>query len=237
MACGLDPVLPLRLATPMLTVGRGDRLGLVGPNGVGKSTQIDRLSEFLQSKGHDVMSVRDPGSTPVGMRLRELLLESDLEIHRRTEAMLFMASRCEMVETTIRPALQSGTTVISDRFLLANVVYQSVGGPNADAQASPELLWQLGRLANGGLQPDLTLLLDMPASEAMKRFEGPADRMEKRGEQYLESVRQAFLTQLPESSSHTAVINAAQDVDAVAAEIRKAVEELIKSPSRREGRA
>ncbi len=97
--------------------------------------------------------MQDPGSTKVGSKLRALLLESDLDLHRRTEAMLFMASRCEMIETTIRPALRSGTSVISDRFLLANVVYQSIGG-----EVSAEQLWQMGRWANNGLQPDLTTL-------------------------------------------------------------------------------
>ncbi|MEM1069849.1 MAG: dTMP kinase [Planctomycetota bacterium] len=196
---------------------------LDGIDGVGKSTQIQRLGDHLKSLGHDVLSVRDPGSTPIGMKLRELLLESDLDMHRRTEAMLFMASRCEMIETTIRPALESGKTIVSDRFLLANVVYQSVGG-----EASAELLWNIGRLANNGMEPTLTLLLDMPADEAMRRFEGPADRMEKRGVEYLESVRQAFLQQLKHSGSRTAVINAAQNEDAVARDILSAVEPILK---------
>ena len=195
---------------------------LDGIDGVGKSTQIIRLTEYLQSLGREVFAVRDPGSTPIGARLRQLLLESDLEMHRRTEAMLFMASRCEMIETSIQPALAAGKTVISDRFLLANVVYQSVGG-----KASPDLLWQLGRLANGGLTPTITLLLDMPASEAMKRFEGPADRMERRGEEYLEAVRQAFRKELPNSSRHTAIINAAQDARSVTAEIIQAVDAIL----------
>ena len=195
---------------------------LDGIDGVGKSTQIQRLARHLESAGHDVLNVRDPGSTPIGGKLRELLLESSLEMHRRTEAMLFMASRCEMVETTIRPALAAGKTIISDRFLLANVVYQSVGG---DVPA--ETLWQLGRLANGGLNPDFTLLLDMPASEAMKRFDGPADRMEKRGVEYLESVRTAFLEQLAFSSQHTAVIDASGNEDQVASQIAEAVDALL----------
>ena len=99
--------------------------------------------------------------------------------------MLFMASRCEMIEKTIRPALAAGKTVISDRFLLANVVYQSIGG-----DVSAERLWQMGRWANDGLVPDLTLLLDMPATAAMRRLDGPADRMERRGIAYLN--RSAF---------------------------------------------
>ncbi|MDA8746442.1 dTMP kinase, partial [Rubripirellula amarantea] len=150
----------------------------------------------------------------VGSRLRAILLDSDLVLHRRTEAMLFMASRCEMIETIIRPALAEGKIVISDRFLLANVVYQSVGG-----NVSTETLWQLGRIANAGLTPDLTILLDMPASESLKRLGGIADRMEMRGEEYMESVRQAFLRELPNAGGTTCVINAAQTPEEIHNEI------------------
>ncbi len=195
---------------------------LDGIDGVGKSTQIDRLAEHLAGLAHEVLQVRDPGSTAIGTRLRELLLDSDLEMHRRTEAMLFMASRCEMIEKTIRPALAAGKTVISDRFLLANVVYQSIGG-----DVSAERLWEMGRWANDGLVPNLTLLLDMPAKAAMQRLDGPADRMEKRGIEYMESVRQAFLKQLPASGPHTAVINADQDPNDVARDVTKAVDDFL----------
>ena len=165
---------------------------LDGIDGVGKSTQIENLVDYLTGKGHEVLTVRDPGSTEIGTRLRAILLDSDLEIHRRTEAMLFMSSRCEMIEKTIRPALESGKIVISDRFLLATVVYQSTVS-NPQTGVSPDTLWQMGDLANDGLKPDLTLLLDMPAEQAVKRMDGPADRMESRGIDYMESVRQAFL--------------------------------------------
>ncbi len=193
-----------------------------GIDGVGKSTQIERLAAHLAGRGHDVIQVRDPGSTPVGARLREILLDSDLDLHRRTEAMLFMASRCEMIEKSIRPALEQGTTVISDRFLLANVVYQSVGG-----DVTPEQIWELGSLANDDLAPDMTLLLDMPAEAAMKRIEGPGDRMERRGTEYMESVRQSFLSQLHRSSERTVVINADQDPGDVAKDIIRAVDEFL----------
>lgn len=195
-------------------------ISLDGIDGVGKSTQIQRLNDWLLDWGHQVLCVRDPGSSPVGVKLRELLLDSEMEMHRRTEAMLFMASRCEMIEQTIRPALEAGTTVISDRFLLANVVYQSVGQEDV---VSPELLWRLGDLANNGLRPDLTLLLDMSAEVSMRRLTGPADRMESRGVEYMEMVRQAFLRELPNSSPHVAVIDADQSPDQVATDIVKAV--------------
>ena len=191
---------------------------LDGIDGVGKSTQIDRLRSYLVGQGCDVVVVRDPGSTPVGIQLRQLLLDSDLELHRRTEAMLFMASRCEMIEKLIRPALEQGKTVISDRFLLATVVYQSVGGGVPCAS-----IWQMGRLANDGVEPNLTLLLDMPAAAAIQRIVGPADRMEGRGVEYLEAVRQAFLRELPGSSPLTAIIDASRDEDGVHRQIIDAV--------------
>ena len=194
---------------------------LDGIDGVGKSTQIQRLESHLHGCGQQVVCVQDPGGTSVGSELRRLLLDTDLEMHRRTEAMLFMASRSELIEQVIRPALTAGKTVLSDRFLLANVVYQSIGG-----QVSAESLWELGRLAADHLEPDLTLLLDMPAGESAKRMQGAADRMERRGEGYLESVRQAFLEQLPRSSPQTAVIDAGGDVDDVTQSIIAAVEQL-----------
>ena len=196
-----------------------------GIDGVGKSTQIAAIVDFLSKRGHDVLSVRDPGSSDIGKALRAILLESDIEMHARTEAMLFMASRCEMVEQTIRPALMSGRTVISDRFLLANVVYQSVGG-----QVSPDLLWSLGEIANGGCRPDVTILLDMPAEDAMKRIDGPADRMESRGVEYMEQVRQAFLKQLWRSSETTLLINANQPATAVTNDIETKLATILDKP-------
>lgn len=195
---------------------------LDGIDGVGKSTQIQRLVRYLEQQGHETLLVRDPGTTEIGARLRQILLESDLELHRRTEAMLFMASRCEMVETILLPAIADGKTIISDRFLLANVVYQSVGG-----EVSPDLLWQMGRLANGGLTPDLTILLDMPAQRSMERLGNETDRMESRGVDYMEAVRQGFLEQLPHSSPVTAIVNADQPPETVSAEVLASVAELL----------
>ncbi len=195
---------------------------LDGIDGVGKSTQIKRLLGYFEEIGEETLLVRDPGTTRIGGKLRELLLESDLELHRRTEAMLFMASRCEMVETVLLPAIADGKTVISDRFLLANVVYQSVGGV-----VQPDLLWKMGRLANGGLMPDLTILLDMPAQRSMERLGNEKDRMESRGVDYMEEVRQAFLQQLPHSSDNTLVINADQSPEDVSREVLAKVKEIL----------
>ncbi|MCC9645303.1 dTMP kinase [Rhodopirellula sp. JC740] len=192
----------------------GKLITLDGIDGVGKTSQIEILAERLRSEGHEVMCVRDPGSTELGTRLRAMLLDSDLEMHRRTEAMLFMASRCEMIESTLRPALADGVIVISDRFLLANVVYQSVGG-----DVNSELLWQMGRLACGGVQPDTTLLLDLPAEISMQRVGGEKDRMESRGMDYMAKVRQAFLRELSNAGGQTYVIDASGTIEEVAASI------------------
>lgn len=199
---------------------------LDGIDGVGKSTQIAALDEYLTSLGHDVMCVRDPGTTEIGTRLRSILLESNLSMHRRTEAMLFMASRCEMVEKVLRPALAAGKTIISDRFLLSTVVYQSIGG-----DVESEFLWKLGKLSIDALTPDLTLLLDMPAEAAIRRIDRTADRMESRGVDYLESVRQAFLRELPNASPGTAVINADQSAADVSLEIRGKVAGFLTRPA------
>jgi len=202
-----------------------------GIDGVGKSTQIERLADAFRSRGHDVLAVRDPGTTEIGKRLREILLDGEIEMQRRTEAMLFMASRCEMIETVLRPALAEGKTVISDRFLLANVVYQSTHqteqnpGQNRcnTPDVTPELLWQMGRLACGGLCPDLTLLLDLPAETAFARLGEQTDRMESRGLDYLESVRSAFLEQLPHTGGRGELISAAGTIDDVTTRIHRTV--------------
>ncbi|WP_417736152.1 dTMP kinase [Rosistilla oblonga] len=194
-------------------------LSIDGIDGAGKTTQLERLCQWLEEAGEAVEFVRDPGSTPAGEAIRGLLLDSDLEMHRRCEALLYMAARTQLVEARIRPAIAAGKTVVSDRYLLANVVYQSVGG-----EADPELLWELGQIATAGIYPDLTILLDLPADAAAERRSGPADRVERRGTEYLELVRQAFLEQLPRCQGATVVIDARQNIDAVWADIRSAVQ-------------
>lgn len=194
-----------------------------GIDGVGKTTQIERLADSFREHGREVLVVRDPGSTEIGLRLREILLDGELPMHRRTEAMLFMASRCEMVETILRPALDAGKTVISDRFLLANVVYQSTNDAAGAPDVTPELLWQMGRLSCGGICPDLTLLLDLPVDQAFARLGGETDRMESRGPEYLDRVRSAFLEQLPHTGGRGAVVSAEGTVDEVAARVADVV--------------
>ena len=152
-------------------------LSLDGVDGTGKTTQIGLLCDWLRSTGHDVVTCRDPGSTPLGEAIRHLLLnEHDLPIQRRSEMLLYMAARAQLVDEVIRPALAAGKTVVSDRYLLANVVYQGhAGGLDADE------IWQVGAVATGGCLPDLTIVLDMPPAAAALRIDRPRDRMEQQG--------------------------------------------------------
>jgi dTMP kinase len=194
---------------------------LDGIDGSGKSSQIGMLCEYLEAQGNKVLRVRDPGGTAPGEAIRSLLLDTDLNMHRRCEALLFLAARSQLIEEQIRPALDSGKIVVSDRFLLANVVYQSIG---SDLQ--PDDLWRVGEWAGGGLRPDLTLLLDMPAEAAMARVDRPKDRMESRGVEYMEAVRMAFLVQLPRAAHQTAIIQADRPRDEVHQDILAAVREI-----------
>lgn len=193
-----------------------------GIDGAGKSTQVQRLIDYLKNRGHNVLSLRDPGSTSAGEAIRGLLLNSDLEMHRRCEAFLYMAARCQLVEERIRPALAEGKVVICDRYLLANVVYQSVGGGE-----SAEMLWELGQLATQGVRPDLTLLLDLPAEIAMARLDRPADRMESRGLEYLTQVRRGFLEHVQRAGNRYAVIDASEDIEAMHQQIVNEVEKCL----------
>jgi dTMP kinase len=193
---------------------------LDGIDGAGKSSQVALLCDHLEANGERVLRVRDPGGTIAGEAIRSLLLDSDLALHRRCEALLFLAARSQLVEAVIRPALAAGTIVVSDRFLLANVVYQSIG---SDLQ--PEELWRVGEWANGGLRPDLTMLLDMPAEAAMARLDRPKDRMEARGIEYMEAVRRAFLVQLPRAAQSTAIIQADRAIEEIQLDVVAAVRE------------
>jgi dTMP kinase len=189
-----------------------------GGDGVGKSTQIGLLCEWLRAQGQEVVTCRDPGSTRLGEAVRELLLNRhDLEIHRRAEMLLYMAARAQMVEEVIRPAIDAEKTVVCDRFLLANVVYQGHGGG-----LDVETLWQVGQIAVDGLLPDLTIVLDMPAKSAAGRIARELDRMEKQGAEFHARVREGFLTEAARRKN-VIVVNAAQPIEKVQADIRAAV--------------
>ena len=163
---------------------------LEGPEGAGKSTQIKLLAEALAKAGKKVVSLREPGGTPLGEEVRKVLLhDAALDIVPRAESLLFMAARAQIVETEVMPALKDGATVLLDRFFLSTYAYQMAGRglPHDQVVAA-------NKLATAGLRPDLTILLTMPASEGLARAQkrGAKDRMEQADPAFHERVVKAF---------------------------------------------
>ncbi|MGA2798318.1 MAG: dTMP kinase [Thermoguttaceae bacterium] len=193
-----------------------------GGDGVGKSTQSELFCQWLRGQGREVVACRDPGSTQLGDAVREILLNRhDLAIHRRSEMLLYMAARAQMVEEIIRPALEQVKIVVSDRYLLANVVYQGYGGG-----LDVETLWQVGRVSTGGLMPDLTIVLDLPAKTAAARIDRQLDRMEQQGTAFHARVREGFLTEAGRRPG-IVVIDAGASIDEVQNAIHQAAAKLI----------
>jgi dTMP kinase len=202
-------------------------LSIDGGDGSGKSTQLELLCGWLRERGQQVVACRDPGSTQLGEAVRGILLDRhDLHIDRRSEMLLYMAARSQMVEEVIRPALEQGKTVVSDRYLLANVVYQGYGG-GLDVAT----LWEVGRIATAGLMPDLTIVLDVPAEVAAARMSRPLDRMEKQGDAFHARVRNGFLAEAAKAPEKIVVVSAAGSIEEVQAEIRRAVQSYCETTS------
>ncbi len=208
-------------------------ISIDGCDGTGKSTQIELLCEWLRGLGHELAVCRDPGSTALGEAVRELLLmRHDLRIDRRSEMLLYMAARAQLIEEVIRPALAAGKTVVCDRFLLANVVYQGRAGG-----LDPDLLWQVGRVSTDGLSPHLTIVLDMPAAAAAARLDRVLDRIEQQGEAFHARVRDGFLAEARQfqarfKNAHIEIIAADRSIEEIQTEIRRIVAECLPAEDR-----
>jgi dTMP kinase len=192
-----------------------------GIDGVGKSTQISLFAAYLEEAGHDVVLYRDPGTTRLGEAVRAILLDDlQTEICPVSEMFLYMAARAQLVHEKIKPALEANKVVVSDRFLLANVVYQGwAGGVGAD------VVWNVGHVATQGIQPDLTFVLDMPPADAADRLGRTLDRMEQRGDTYRQRLREGFLAEAAGDPNHIVVIDASGTIDQVHAAVRQAAQQ------------
>ncbi len=208
-------------------MNRGLFISLDGIDGTGKSTQCRLLAEWLRAQRCSVVECVDPGGTAVGQVVRELLLDHRHELALPCEALLFMASRAQLVAEIIRPALEGGQCVVSDRFLLANVVYQGHAGG-----LDPPELWRIGLLATGGLEPDLTLVLDLPLEKAAARRGARTDRMEGRERAYQQRVRDGFLIEARRRPERIVVLDAELSIEALQAHIRREVQLVLEANRR-----
>lgn len=199
---------------------RGRFISLDGVDGGGKSTQVHLLAEHFRRQGKSVETFRDPGGTALGEALREILLHrQEIPLANTAEMLMYMASRAQLVAEFIQPTLDRGDIVITDRFLLANVVYQgSAGG------LPPDNIWEVGRIATAGILPDLTIILDIDIQHALMRIDRGLDRLESRGLEYLDRVRSGFIEQAQRLGDRALVINANAGIDQVHAHIVAAVE-------------
>lgn len=224
------PVAPKTHAASPGPVG-GFFLVLDGPDGGGKTTQAATLAAWFRARGRVVTTCRDPGGTALGDKLRALLLDRGTDpFGLRAEMLLYMASRAQLVEEVIRPALGRGEVVVGDRYLLANVVYQGYAGG-----LGVEDVGRVGLAATAGLLPDLTLLLDVPPGLARDRVGQARDRIEDRPEPYHARVREGFLRAADEAQgglcpyypAPIVVIDASAGPDAVAGRIQSEVERAL----------
>ena len=197
-----------------------------GIDGGGKSTQLKLFCQWLSEQGREPVVCRDPGSTAAGEQIRNILLASDdsTPIAPRSEMFLYMAARAQLVDEIIRPALEAGRTVVSDRYLLANVVYQGYGGG-----LRVETVRQVGTVAIDGVAPDCTFLLDLDPAVALGRMGRQLDRVENRGTAYRERLRAGFLAEAAVSAGKVHIVPADREVDTIQNEIRLIAAKLLAS--------
>lgn len=198
---------------------RGVFVVLEGGDGSGKSTQATRLVARLQDAGREVVVTREPGGTDVGARIRTLVLGGGT-IDPATEALLIAADRAEHVASVIRPALERGAVVVSDRFVPSSLAYQGVA-----RGLGVEEIARLSEWATGGLRPDLVVVLDVPAEEAVRRREGPQDRMEREPAEFRALVNKAYRDLANQYG--WSLVDGTADVDDVAERIWSLIQPLV----------
>lgn len=202
--------------------GHGRFITLEGIDGAGKSTHVAWLAETLARRGHRVLVSREPGGTPLGEKLRELLLHQAMRPD--TEALLMFAARREHLETVIWPALEAGQWVLCDRFTDASFAYQGGGRGLA-----PERLHALEEWVHGGFQPDLTLLFDLPPELGQARMaasRGPLDRFEQEQADFHHRVREAYLARARAHPLRLHIIDGTRDIASIRAEIEHQLDRL-----------
>jgi dTMP kinase len=204
-------------------------ISLEGPDGGGKSSQARLLVEHLRSLGHDVLMTREPGGTAIGDQIRRVLTDlGNAPMHPRTEILLFSASRAQLCHEVIWPHLQAGGIVVSDRFFDSTFAYQGYGH-----RLDLDALRTITHFATGGLVPDLTLLLDLPAEQGLMRRkkDGGWNRLDAYNVEFHQRVRQGYLAMAAADPRRWVKVDATKDADAVQTELRRIVEKRLPPPS------
>ncbi|HRH44258.1 MAG TPA: dTMP kinase [Pyrinomonadaceae bacterium] len=208
---------------------RGKFITLEGIDGSGKSTQLRLLADDLRFRGYNVLTTQQPGGTPLGRRLREAFLETDENVAPMAELLLFAADRAQHVEFLIKPALQEGKIVLSDRYADATVAYQGAG-----RGFSPTTIKQVVKLATDGLKPDLTLFFDLPVGLALQRTNKRDEmgelknRLDKENSEFYERVRRAYLEIIDKDPKRFRIIDATLSVQEIHAQALEVLTDFLK---------
>ena len=208
---------------------QGKFITIEGTEGVGKTTNIEFIQHWLNRRGVELVSTREPGGTPLAEEVRELLLTPREEkIGDSTELLLMFAGRAQHLDQVILPALDSGTSVLCDRFTDASYAYQGFG-----REMDCSLITELEQIVQGDLRPDLTLILDIPVEIGLKRASerSAPDRFEQEQIEFFDRVRQGYLKIAEENPERCAVIDASQSLEQVQASIEAVLENFYSQAS------
>ncbi|HLD94864.1 MAG TPA: dTMP kinase [Anaerolineales bacterium] len=198
---------------------------LEGPEGSGKTSQLPGLAEFLRQQGYDLIATREPGGTSIGDQIRRVLFDLDNKgMNPRSEILLFQASRAQLVEEVIRPALEARKVVLCDRYVDSTLAYQGYGH-KVDMQALREIV----NFATGGLKPDLTIFLDVPVDEGLNRRNkgGDWNRLDDYDKEFHRRVYDGYQKLIAAEPGRWVVVNAARTPEEVAGELRSVVLERL----------
>ncbi len=209
--------------TAVRPAGAGVFVSFEGGDGVGKTTQIGLLADWLRGQGREVVATREPGGTTLGLELRAAVLHGG-HVSPRTEALLYATDRAHHVDTVVRPALARGAVVLSDRYLDSSVAYQGNGRDLGALDVERLSLW-----ATEGLLPALTVLLDLDPTVGLSRLTGAPDRLERAGAEFHARTRRAFLDRAAAEGGRWLVLDAASPVEEIAAVVRARVAALLEA--------
>ncbi len=225
MQLAIDPEASRADTSYMHQLLRGKFIAFEGPDGSGKSTQMARLAKFARSHGLTVVEVREPGGTSVGEQIRGVLLDpANTDMTVLCEMMLYMASRSQLVEQIVAPALDRGDLVLADRFVASTCAYQGTAG----GLAMREIL-EVAAVATRHRMPDLNVIFDVDEATAAKRLNPLLDRMEQKGAEFHRRVRDGYQKLASEDPRHFILIDATLDEDTVSKTAMKAIEVSLSS--------